>query len=75
MTPRLAKGRFVFPKKRGIAGKAHFMQTDITALCGRQVTAGKIMESDWNPEEHKENVCKKCLEWYRIIARNPPKPL
>lgn len=65
-------GRIAFTKKRGPHGKGHYMETSDRGYCSRDITPGRIMPEDWNPEEHPEVMCSKCLEWWRILHK--PKP-
>ena len=63
------RGRIVFTKKRGPHGKGHYMETEESGFCGRDLTPGKVMPEDWNPEEHQDVMCSKCLGWYRILNK------
>ena len=64
-----AKGRIAFTKNRGPHGKGHYMETENLGHCGRDIGPGKIMPEDWDPEDHQDIMCKKCLEWWRILHK------
>jgi len=49
--------------------KAHFMESETSALCGRPLLNTKPLLEDWNPEEHLDCVCPICLEWWRLFVK------
>jgi hypothetical protein len=48
---------------------AHYMETETSAYCGRQLVNSKSLPTDWKPEEHLDCVCQDCLEWYRLVNK------
>lgn len=62
------RGRWAFPGRlRGGRAKAHLISSVREAFCGRPVSFGEVMPPDWDPEDHIEEVCPKCLAWWRIM--------
>jgi hypothetical protein len=51
------------------------MSNDGISFCGRTVNPGEVMDDDWNPEEHKEVVCERCLkEWWIPVLKRRTQP-